>query len=70
MNSESASKFYPQISAMNSGGSGYRGLTSHGPTINVGDVNVNLHGNNNQKNAIEVAREIRRAVRAGTAKFN
>ena len=70
MNRETTSKFHSQLVAMNSGGSGARGLTSSGPTINVGDVNVSLHGNNNQQNAIEVARAIRRNVRAGTSKLS
>jgi hypothetical protein len=70
MNERSTAKFHSTLVAMNSGGSGMKGLSSNGPSINVGDINVNLHGNNNQSNAQEVARLIRRNVRSGVSKLS
>jgi hypothetical protein len=66
---EATTKFYSQISAMNSGGNGARGLMSNGPTINVGDINMTMGGNNTQKNVQEFGRELRRAIRSGSVKI-
>lgn len=65
---ESTAKFFSQITAMNSGGNGANGLSSNGPSVNIGDVNITMAGNNTQKNVIEFGHELRRAIRNGTVK--
>lgn len=65
---ESTAKFFSQITAMNSGGNGANGLSSNGPSVNIGDVNITMAGNNTQKNVVEFGHELRRAIRNGTVK--
>ncbi len=69
-NPKASRQFYTQLVAMNAGmRPSFK--ANGGPVVNVGDINVNMSGtNNNRQDALNVATVIRREIRRNTLKLN
>jgi TP901 family phage tail tape measure protein len=69
-NPKASRQFYTQLVAMNAGmRPSFK--SNGGPVVNVGDINVNMSGtNNNRQDALNVATVIRREIRRNTLKLS